>query len=72
MVGCPRIIRAAGIIHPVGNPNCERSYGEEKMFRRAICQKALEALTMDVGTGGVELLPEVGLVIGEKIIESAP
>jgi len=65
MVGVPRIIRAAGIIHPVGNPNCERSYEEEKTFRRAIVEKALEALQTPAEKGGTEFLPRVGLVVDD-------
>jgi hypothetical protein len=72
MEGVPRIVRGAGIVHPTGNPNCERSYDDEKAFRRAICEKALQAISTDVKKGGTEFLPEVGLVVGDTIVETAP
>jgi hypothetical protein len=72
MEGVPRIIRAAGIIHPTGKPNCERSPEEEKAFRRAICEKCLEALQTTVKKGGTEFLPKVGLVVEDALLEEAP
>jgi hypothetical protein len=72
MEGVPRIIRAAGIIHPTGNPNYERSPEEEKAFRRAICEKCLEALQTTVKKGGTEFLPKVGLVVEDIVLEEAP
>lgn len=42
MVGSNRIVTGAGIAHPVGNPALELK--AEKAFRRAIVDKAIEAL----------------------------
>jgi glycine reductase len=42
MVGSNRIIPVSSIIHPLGNPGL--SPKAEKEFRRAILEKALEAL----------------------------
>lgn len=72
MAGVPRIVRAGGIIHPTGNPNYERSPAEEKAFRQAVCEKALEALRTDVKKGGTEFLPKVGLVVEDVVLETAP
>jgi len=46
MVGSIRIIRGAGIVHPVGNPGLDAK--TEKALRRAIVEKALEALATDL------------------------
>ncbi len=46
MVGSNRIIPAAGIVHPVGNPDLEPK--EEKRLRRAIVDKAVEALRTEL------------------------
>ncbi len=70
MEGVPRIVRAAGIIHPTGNPNCERPPEDEKAFRRAICEKCLEALQTPVKKGGTEFLPKVGLVVEEVVLDA--
>lgn len=67
MLGVPRIVRAAGIIHPFGNPG-SRTAEEEKMFRRVIVEKALEALQTPVEKGGTEFLPRVGLVVDDTIL----
>jgi len=42
MVGSNRIVPAASVVHPVGDPN--RDPEAEKVFRRAIVEEALEAL----------------------------
>ena len=42
MVGSNRIIPAASVLHPVGDPN--RDPKAEKTLRRAIVEKALKAL----------------------------
>lgn len=70
MIGVPRIIRAAGIVHPTGNPNCERSLEEEKAFRRAIVEKALETLTIQVKKGGTEFLPKVGTIVEDVTLDA--
>ena len=46
MIGSNRIIRGFGIVHPVGNPGLDPK--TEKTLRRAIVEKALEAITMDL------------------------
>ena len=46
MVGAPRIIRGAGITHPVGNPDLPEE--EERKFRRALVEVAIQALTTEV------------------------
>jgi hypothetical protein len=69
MLGVPRIVRAGGIIHPMGNPDCERPPEYEKAFRRAICEKCLVALQTAVKKGGAEFLPEVGSVVEEVILD---
>ena len=46
MIGSNRIVPGAGIIHPVGNP--ELSPVEEKKLRRALVQKALSALELNL------------------------
>ena len=46
MVGSNRIVPAAGIVHPVGNPDLDPE--EEKRFRRIIVEKALEALRTEL------------------------
>ncbi len=46
MVGSNRIIPGFGIIHPVGNADLAPQ--EEKRLRRAIVEKALEALKTEV------------------------
>jgi len=45
-VGSNRIVPAFGIIHPVGNPDLEPK--SEKALRRAIVEKALEALQTEI------------------------
>jgi glycine reductase complex component B subunit gamma len=42
MVGANRIIPGSGIVHPVGNADSDAA--AEKALRRAIVEKALEAL----------------------------
>jgi len=42
MVGANRIVAGSGIVHPVGNP--DQDAAAEKSLRRAIVEKALEAL----------------------------
>ncbi len=42
MVGSNRIISAASVVHPVGNPNLDAV--EEKAFRRGIIEQALRSL----------------------------
>ena len=42
MVGSNRIIRASGILHPLGNPDLVHS--AERSLRRAIVETALKAL----------------------------
>jgi betaine reductase len=42
MVGSNRIIPAASVVHPVGDPN--RNPEDEKAFRRAIVEEALKTL----------------------------
>jgi glycine reductase len=46
MVGANRIVPAAGIIHPLGN--AELSPAEEKVLRRRIVERALQALQTEV------------------------
>ena len=46
MVGANRIVPAAGIIHPLGN--AELSPPEEKVLRRRIVERALQALQTEV------------------------
>jgi glycine reductase len=46
MVGSNRIVPGCGIVHPVGNADLEPK--EEKRLRRAIIEKALEALQTEV------------------------
>lgn len=46
MIGSIRIIRGAGIVHPVGNPGLDPK--TEKALRRAIVEKALEAIMTDL------------------------
>jgi len=46
MVGSNRIIRATKIVNPVGNADLDPR--EEKNLRRAIVEKALEALQTEV------------------------
>ena len=46
MVGSSRIILGAGIAHPVGNPDLDPK--AEKALRRAIVEKALEALQTEI------------------------
>ncbi len=45
-VGASRIIPAAGIVHPVGNPDAAPE--EEKKLRREIVSRALRALQTQV------------------------
>ena len=45
MVGSNRIVKAHKIVTPVGDPNLEP--GVEKVFRRSLVEKALDALTED-------------------------
>ena len=45
-VGANRIVPAIAIPHPLGNPSL--SMAEEKVLRREILDKALEALTTEV------------------------
>lgn len=42
MVGSNRIVPAASVVHPVGDPN--REPAAEKAFRRSIVEEALKAL----------------------------
>ena len=46
MVGSNRVLPGGGIIHPVGNADLDPQ--EEKRLRRAIVEKALEAITADI------------------------
>jgi betaine reductase len=46
MVGANRIVPAAGIIHPLGN--AELSPADEKVLRRRIVERALQALQTEV------------------------
>jgi len=46
MVGSNRIIPGSGIVHPVGNADLEPK--AEKTLRRAIVEKALEALQTEL------------------------
>lgn len=46
MVGANRIIPGTGIVHPLGN--AELSPADEKALRRAIVERALEALRTDL------------------------
>ena len=46
MVGSNRVIPGAGIVHPVGNADLDPK--EEKALRRAIVERALEALQTDL------------------------
>jgi len=46
MVGSNRVIPGGGIIHPAGNADLDPE--EEKRLRRAIVEKALEAITADI------------------------
>jgi len=46
MVGSNRIIPGSGIVHPVGNADLEPK--AEKALRRAIVEKALEALQTEL------------------------
>jgi len=46
MVGSNRVVPGAGIVHPVGNAELESK--AEKTLRRAIVEKALEALQAEV------------------------
>lgn len=45
-VGANRIIPTVAIPHPLGNPTLDAA--EEKILRRKLVDKALEALTTDV------------------------
>ena len=45
MVGSNRIVKAHKIVTPVGDPNLDP--GIEKVFRRSLIEKALDALTED-------------------------
>ena len=46
MVGSNRIIPGSGIVHPVGNADLDPE--AEKALRRAIVEKALEALQTEL------------------------
>jgi glycine reductase len=46
MVGANRVVPAAGIIHPLGN--AELSPADERVLRRRIVEKALQALQSEV------------------------
>ncbi len=46
MVGSNRIIPGSGIVHPVGNADLDPKV--EKALRRAIIEKALEALQTEI------------------------
>ena len=70
MEGVPRIVRAGGICHPTGKPNCERPPDEEKAFRRSICEKGIEALQTLVKKGGTEFLPKVDLVVEDVNLDA--
>lgn len=45
-VGANRIVPAVAIPYPLGNPNLDKD--EEKMLRKSIVEKALNALTVDI------------------------
>ena len=45
-VGANRIVPAVAIPHPLGDP--AKSGNEEKLLRRALVEKALNALTTDI------------------------
>jgi len=56
MVGANRILRGVSITHPTGDPSL--GAGEERDLRVAIVRRALEMLTVEVGSGTVwELEP---------------
>jgi glycine reductase len=46
MVGSNRIVQAAKIVNPLGDADLDSE--EEKLYRRAILTKALEALQADL------------------------
>jgi glycine reductase complex component B subunit gamma len=46
MIGSIRIVVGAGIVHPVGNPGLDSK--TEKALRKAIVERALETLTLDL------------------------
>lgn len=46
MIGSIRIVMGAGIVHPVGNPGLDSK--TEKALRKAIVERALETLTLDL------------------------
>ena len=56
MVGSNRIIPGAGVIHPLGDADLNPE--DEKVLRRNIVQKALEALQMDLTEQ--KLFPRLG------------
>ena len=56
MVGSNRIIPAFGIVHPVGNTDLGPK--AERTLRRAIVERALQALQMDLTEQRV--LPRLG------------
>ena len=45
-IGCYRIVRGAGVLHVVGNPNLTES--EERAWRRRLVERALEAIQTKV------------------------
>jgi len=44
--GVPRIVKTRGIPYPAGDPSLEA--GEERMWRRGLCETALRALATAV------------------------
>lgn len=46
MVGAPRIVKGAGITHPVGNPDLPPE--AERTFRRLVVESAVQALATEV------------------------
>jgi glycine reductase complex component B subunit gamma len=46
MIGSIRIVVGAGIVHPVGNPGLDSK--TEKGLRKAIVERALETLMLDL------------------------
>lgn len=64
MVGVPRIVRGYGIPFPTGNPFLKPE--EEKRIRRAIIDKALEAL-QTTPTKPTVFWPNWGNTVGQVI-----
>jgi len=57
MVGSNRIIPGSGIVHPVGNIGLDPK--AEKTLRRAIVEKALEALQIELTEQRVFVRPTI-------------